>query len=112
MKSDMTWRTALEYHFKQVPVNRIFQSSWKLEYLARIDIELTWKAPLQHLLFDPLRSWNYDRIYMQHDNLYIGSLEGGLVISCVPRTGKTSRDTLFVSEELQSMEISALEFSE
>jgi hypothetical protein len=112
MMNDGTWRAALEYHYRSVPVNKIIESSWKLEYLARIDIELTWKSPLQHILFDPLRRWTYDRTHMQHDNLYIGSLEGGLAISCIPRTGKTSRDTLFVSEEQLNMQISALEFSE
>jgi hypothetical protein len=111
MNNDGSWRSAFQYHFRALPINRAYPLSWKQEYLHRIELELNWKQAQKHVLVNP-RLQSLDRLHQMQDGIVIGSLESGGFVHCDPQTGKIARQVMYASTNSLPTSIGALEFHE
>ena len=100
INDETSWKSAFQLNFKRLPFGYLLftsrlKTSWKDEYLIRVELERHWKRSIHRMLVDT--RYSVDRLFIG-ENVEYASLRSG-VIGSILKSGKTLNMKLVFEEE-------------
>ncbi|KAJ3021706.1 hypothetical protein HKX48_007992 [Thoreauomyces humboldtii] len=100
ISDDSCWRHAFEINFGSLPLRRLGESSWRKEYLKRVQLLRGFQSGKHIVRFDP-RIGKVDQFFLDYQDgwMYCGSLERGMVAFCHPSTGRVEKGYVYFTDD-------------
>ncbi|KAI8818610.1 WD40-repeat-containing domain protein [Fimicolochytrium jonesii] len=109
LSDDSCWRSAFLVTFGGLPLRRLGESSWRKEYMKRVQLLRSFQRGKHIVQFDP-RVGTVDELFVDYEDgiMYCGSIETGMVAFCHPSTGRVEKGFVYCHPDRLPQRVSAL----